>query len=308
MVKMVQKEESLLKGSNPYNKNKDWDDEGKTGKPFVSADDSMSYVEKKKYAVMDKMENKDEPKEEAATAQPPAEEGKEKAPELYKKVDYKKRYDDLKRHYDKKINEFKSHEKELKNQIREARPKYTPPKSDEELEEFKKDNPDIYNVVETISHMQSEQKMQDLQEELKTVRETLQLEEARRAYMELKNLVPDYEQIRQDEDFHMWAEQQPQQIQDWVYNNRTDATLAAQAINLYKASKGVGQQPPIENTQEDVRGSADLSVSVRSNVEEPSSNEKVWTHAEIDAMSLDQYEQHRDEIDRAFAEGRIVNG
>ena len=66
----------------------------------------------------------------------------------YSKVDYKKRYDDLKRYYDRKLGEWTSKENDLKTQLRENRPKYTPPKSKEELDSFKKEYPDIYGVVE----------------------------------------------------------------------------------------------------------------------------------------------------------------
>ena len=85
----------------------------------------------------------------------------------YNKVDYKKRYDDLKRYYDRKLGEWTSKESDLKTQLRENRPKYTPPKSKEELDSFKKDYPDIYGVVETVSHLQSENQMQSLQEEVR---------------------------------------------------------------------------------------------------------------------------------------------
>ena len=88
----------------------------------------------------------------------------------YNKVDYKKRYDDLKRYYDRKLGEWTSKESDLKTQLRENRPKYTPPKSKEELDSFKKDYPDIYGVVETVSHLQSENQMSSLQEEVDSLK------------------------------------------------------------------------------------------------------------------------------------------
>jgi len=121
-------------------------------------------------------------------------------------------------------------------------------------------------------------------------------------------LVPDFEQIRGDDNFHNWVEQQPQQIQDWVYKNSTDVQMAAQAINLYKASIGMQQpnesQPPQFNTQQ----GADQAVSVRNGREEPTSREKVWSRSEIASLSPAQYEQHREAIDAAFADGRISQG
>ena len=49
--------------------------------------------------------------------------------EPYKKPDYKKRYDDLKRHYDSKLNEFKSREQELLEEATKNKADYQAPKT-----------------------------------------------------------------------------------------------------------------------------------------------------------------------------------
>lgn len=306
MAKMLPRDDKV-DGLNPYNQKKPWSDEGKTGKQFQSADDGLAYVEDKKYAVFDPKGTGEVEEEQPTKEATPAQE--EPAP--YQHVDYKKRYDDLKRHYDKKLNEFKDEKKELLEQIKLNAPKYTPPKSLEELEKFKEENPDVYNIVESVAHMQATKQMEELQEELKLVKEKLMLEEAQRAYAELKAAVPDYEQIRRDEKFHAWAEQQPKEIQDWVYRNSTNVQLAIQAINLYKASVGLTPKAPSQpapKAQSDKRGRADEAVSTNSRTEEPSNNSaKIWTRTEIKKLSSRQYEKLKDEIDRAFFEGRVVN-
>lgn len=289
-----------------YNSQKEWSDEGKTGKPFVSASDSMAYVEKKKFAVLDKMEGEQNSEEDVEQETVQTQEQEEAAP--YQRVDYKKRYDDLKRHHDRKINEMKEQMEKVRAEIRSNRPTYTPPKSEDELNKFKEENPDIYAVVESVSHLRATEELKDLQEELKQVQERLLYEEAKRAYMELKAAVPDYEQIKVDPDFHEWAEQQPKEIQDWVYNNRTNVQLAIKAINLYKADRGTAQKPPRVNKQSDQRGSAAEAVVARTQRAEPSNGEKIWKRSEIAKLSWQQYEKYREEIDAAFAEGRIENG
>ena len=80
----------------------------------------------------------------------------------YTKPNYKKRYDDLKKHYDSKINEFRQREQELINEATASRPEYQAPKTVEELEQFKAQYPDVYDVVETVSHLQSEAKVSEL--------------------------------------------------------------------------------------------------------------------------------------------------
>ncbi len=80
----------------------------------------------------------------------------------YQKADYKKRYDDLKRHYDTKLNEFRTREQELAGKVQQAQPIYEAPKSLEELEQFKNQYPDVYEVVESVAHLQSEDKMKSI--------------------------------------------------------------------------------------------------------------------------------------------------
>ena len=68
--------------------------------------------------------------------------------------DYKKRYDDLKKHYDTKLNEWKQEKEDLvtqtgytvsgQSEVEEEVP-------DADLEHFKDNYPDVYNVVDAIS-------------------------------------------------------------------------------------------------------------------------------------------------------------
>lgn len=292
---MQKVDKGALLGTNPYNSQKEWDDEGKTGEAFVSADDSMAYVKKTKTVVLDKVETTEQPQQEEAT---PPEDAK------FKKVDYKKRYDDLKKHYDSKVNEFKTKEADLRQQVEKSAPKYTPPTTPEELEKFKKDNPSVYNLVETVAHMQSSRELDNLQKELSQVKEALAYTEAEKAYATLKSKVPDFEQIRQSEDFHHWAEQQPEQIQDWVYRNSTNVELAAKAINLYKADRGMAT-PQEKQATSSYNQAADYVPARRTSEEPVPKTGKVWTREEIGSLSSRQYEQYRDEIDQAFAEGRV---
>ena len=82
----------------------------------------------------------------------------EEIPTEKREHDYKKRYDDLKTYYDQKLNEWKQ-EKEIlaaQTNVAEKEQAYAPPKTKEELEQFKDKYPDVYQVVETISHDMAE--------------------------------------------------------------------------------------------------------------------------------------------------------
>ena len=45
-------------------------------------------------------------------------------------------------------------------------------------------------------------------------------------------------EIRQKEEFHSWAANQDPTIQSWLYENTSNAKLAARAIDLFKMDNG----------------------------------------------------------------------
>ena len=214
MTEQVEKEEQ----ANPYNLKKSWH----TGedKPFKSSNE-MFFEEP--------TNESNEVTEAVAEPQEATQEEAKEAP--YKKPDYKKRYDDLKKHYDSKLNEFKSREEEL---IKQAIPEYTAPKTEEELEEFKTKYPDVFEVVETVAHMQSESKAKVLEERLSKLQEREIQMVQQQAEERLMERHPDFNDIRNSEDFHSWAKEQPDSIQQWIYDNANDADLASRALDLFK--------------------------------------------------------------------------
>ena len=132
--------------------------------------------------------------------------------------DYKKRYDDLKKHYDAKVEEFKSEISSLKTAVSERKvdmPRgVEAPKTLEELEAFKKKYPDVFEVVQTVSMMQSESQLSELREELGTIKEREKNLEKQNAYQELLGYHPDFDDLKQEEKFISWLEEQPASIAD----------------------------------------------------------------------------------------------
>lgn len=223
----------------------------------------------------------------------------EEAPK--KRTNYKKRYDDLKKHYDQKISEFKQKEQELVAQS--SVPTYAPPKTEEELETFKKDYPDLYNTVETVAHMQSRRQVAELESQLTAMRQRESEVLKREAETTLKENHPDFEELRSSDEFHEWAKVQPEQIQDWIYKNPDNVLLASKAIDLYKLETGKGRSQTKRQSKR--QGSAADLVSTKTSNVEPK-EPKIWTEREIAAMSLDQFDKHEEEIKQAMVEGRVV--
>ena len=222
----------------------------------------------------------------------------------YKKPDYKKRYDDLKKHYDSKLNEFKSREQELLEEVTKNKTEYTAPKTEEELEQFKTEYPDVYEVVETVAHMQSESKAKVLEDRLQKLQEREQEILRIEAEKRLTDRHPDFDDIRNSDDFHSWAQEQPKSIQDWIYKNTDDADLASRALDLFKRDIGMDVPKETKSSSKTRQSAADM-VSTKTTSVEPK-QQKVWSEREIAAMSIDEFDKYEKEISDAMQEGRII--
>jgi len=273
--------------ANPYNARKDWHT---PDAPSRGKADSLFFEE----------EATQEFSEEPQTPQTK----QEQRP----RTNYKKRYDDLKKHYDDKIAEFKQREQELLAKAQSAQPQYQPPRSQEDLEEFKSKYPELYETVETVAHLRSQDQVNALQEKLRAIEER-EAEFARReAETKLRERHPDFEDIRGDEQFHAWAKEQPEEIQRWIYNNPDNVSLASRAIDLYKMENGINinaPKPKTSRSQSAKTSAADFVSTKTTNVD--TKQPKIWTQREIASLSMDDYDKYEQEIDLAIREGRVVS-
>jgi hypothetical protein len=283
--------------ANPYNAKKDYIDyeqkEANAKEPFADAN-TIAVKKDQPKVVVDSMRSE----------QTEEDTPEEQADKPYQKVDYKKRYDDLKKHYDGRVNSFKSREEELLAEIRSNRPKYKAPKSAEEIEAFKKEYPDVYGVVETVAHLRSSKETEDLKEEIKQLKELNQTVNKEKAEAKLARMHPDFEQIRESDEFHSWAESQPEAIKGWVYGNATNAELASRAIDLFKQDTGKSKSKP--ELSGDLVAASEM-VKVKNSKEIGYGSKKIWTRSQIAAMSQSEFDKNEKAITEAMSEGRVIN-
>jgi len=215
--------------------------------------------------------------------------------------DYKKRYDDLKRHYDKKLTEFEEEKRQLETATQQAN--VPMPKTVEELEEFKTQYPDVYGVVETVAAMQASERTSELQKELEVIKEREKETVVQAAYRELTNNHPDFDDIKTDEKFLEWLQEQPESISDGIYNNNTDARWASRVLDLYKADAGISKRKTS-------KAKADAATSVRAPrareiTSEQGGDKRIWKASEIRGLKPWEFEKLESELDSARQEGRI---
>lgn len=273
-------QETQKKEPNPYNMNKPWHDDVED----IRMDNASTLFIPPKPA----KSKADESDENQSTQE------KEAQPD--KKDKAEKRYFDLKAHHDKTVSELREKLKELEEKASQSS---TLPKNEEELKAFKEKNPDLFDMVKQLAQLEAERQNKEVKEKLTEYEQDRLKAKAQEAVQKIREAHPDYEDLKSDDDFHTWAEQQTEEIQSWIYNNPYNATNAIKAITLYKAETGkIAKQSPSKESSSAARTVSDDAASLVTTRTQDAggSKPKVWTQEEIKRMSLDEYEQYREEI------------
>ena len=241
---------------------------------------------------------KEEAKEEAESKE---ETSDNKEPESAEERSFKKRYGDLRKHQQQQQKVFEDKITNLERQLGEATKKEIKlPKTEEELETWAKEYPDVAAIVESIAIKKAREQSKGIEDKIKKY-EDLRVEASKeKAEAELLSIHPDFEQIRETDDFHEWAEKQPKWVQNALYENDNDAKSAARAIDLYKADKNITNQKPSKD--------AAKAVNAKGQRSEPQSNDSksYIKESDVQAMSAEEYEKKADTIMEAIRSGKFI--
>ena len=231
------------------------------------------------------------------------EEPKETEPTNAEERSFKKRYGDLRRHQQSKEKEYEDRINALQQQLTDStKSNIKLPKSDEDIEAWAKQYPDVAGIVETIAIKKAREQSEGLEARVKEIDEMKATATREKAEVELLKLHPDFGEIRDSDDFHNWAEEQPKWVQEALYENDEDARSAARAIDLYKADKNI--KPKKSASSKD----AARSVGTRNERSKPQSDPmgNAIRESDVQKMSAVQYEKNSDEIMEAIRTGNFI--
>ena len=214
----------------------------------------------------------------------------------------KKRYGDLRRHSQKKEEEFNAKIAALEAKLDKAsKQELVLPKTDEELEAWAKKYPDVAGIVEAIAAREADKKASDLNDRMAEFEELRITAKREKAEAELAGMHPDFAQIREDDAFHKWAEQQPKWVQDALYENTEDAKSVARVIDLYKVDTGI----TTKKTSNDKAAASSVKTKGAAKPE-PDEASKYIKESDVAAMSIREYEKRQEEILDAQRNGRFI--
>ena len=231
-------------------------------------------------------------------------EAKEDAePDSAEEKSYKKRYADLRRGSQKAKEDLEQRINALETQLKQtAAQEIKLPKSDEDIDSWASQYPDVAAIVETIAIKKAREQQAGLADKVKEIDEMRETASRERAEVDLLKAHPDFGEIRDSDDFHNWAEEQPKWVQDALYENDNDARSAARAIDLYKADMNIKTKKPSGNKD------AAKSVNTHNSRSQPDaeSNNNKLSESKVNRMTTKEYEKHQDEIMEAIRGGNFI--
>ena len=175
------------------------------------------------------------------------------------------------------------------------------PKSEDELNAWASEYPDVYKIVETIAIKKAKEQSTSIENRLKRIDEAERNTAREKAEFELLRLHPDFGDIRDEDEFHEWVAEQPVNIQQALYENDTDAKAAARAIDLYKSDKGIKTNKKTSDK--------DLASAVgRGSRSTPSAanTEGLIYESQVEKMSMNEFEKNAEAILTAQRTNKFV--
>jgi hypothetical protein len=211
---------------------------------------------------------------------------------------FKKRYGDLRRHMQQKEKEWD----EKLESLQSAKGSLTPPKSDEDIEEWAKQYPDVAGIVETIATKKAQEMFSKADTRLKELSEAQSEAHRIKSENKIRESHSDFDKLRESDEFHDWADEQPKWVKDALYENADDPDSVVRVIDLYKIDKGLTLKDKKANKK---AAASPVTKRSKTQVDVTDANEMI-RESEVAKMSNKEFEERADEINKAMRNGKFV--
>jgi len=211
---------------------------------------------------------------------------------------YKKRYDDLRRHQNKLVEQVKTLEAKVNDPA-----SFAAPTTEEELEAWKEKYPDVANIVSTLAKKEAQAMYNAADERLSRLDEIAEQADRAKAEAEIRAIHSDFDELKDSDVFHDWVDVQPKWVKDALYVNSDDPASVARVIDLYKADNNIVNKGKKASAKK--AAAAIVTKKGRTSVDADESNGRI-TESDVNKMSTVEYEKRSDEIMEAIRGGRFV--
>lgn len=213
---------------------------------------------------------------------------------------FKKRYGDVRRHMQQKEKDWE--EKFAALEARLSQENIRPPKSDEDIESWAAEYPDVASIVETIAAKKAQEMFSKAEDRLQRL-DAKEAEMSRSsAEQDIRKAHPDFDKLREADEFHDWVDDQPKWVQDALYENSDDAASVIRVIDLYKVDNGMTKSDYAAKRKA-AAGTVKKASKASVDAEDTSGSFK---ESDIARMSAQEYEKQEEAITKAIQTGKFI--
>jgi len=223
-----------------------------------------------------------------------------KEPDTGEERTYKKRYDDIRKLQSKTAAELKAIKAQLENAKEQG--VLRPPKSDEDIEAWANKYPDVAAIVETIAEKKAQEKFSFAEDRLRQLDEMTAEADRSKSMDAIRESHNDFDELKESDEFHDWAGEQPKWVQDALYENQDDPRSVVRVIDLYKVDKGLDTKSRKKSSKD----AASAVVTKRSTKPSQAETDVSFTESMISKMSIKEFEKNQDAIMEAQRSGKFI--
>jgi len=213
---------------------------------------------------------------------------------------FKKRYGDLRRHMQDKEKEW--NEKLEALETRSKREGIIPPKSDEDIEKWAEQYPDVAGIVETIAAKKAQEMFSKAESRLQELDEAHFEAERVKAENAIRKSHEDFDELRESDQFHDWANDQPKWVKDALYENMDDPASVIRVIDLYKIDNGM---TVAAKKQSKKAAASTVAKGTRASIDAEGVQGSI-KESDVAKMSNKEFEEMQDKINEAMRKGKFI--
>lgn len=213
---------------------------------------------------------------------------------------FKKRYGDIRKHLASKEKEWQE-----KFDALESKSKHegiVPPKSDEDIEKWASEYPDVAGIVETIAAKKAQEMFNKAETRLQELDEAHSEAQRVKAENVIRKTHEDFDDLRQSDQFHNWADEQPKWVKDALYENMDDPASVVRVIDLFKIDNGMTLAAKKQSKK---AAASTVAKGTRTSLDTKGVQGQI-KESDVARMSSKEFEEMQDKINESMRNGKFV--
>ena len=123
-----------------------------------------------------------------------------------------------------------------------------------------------------------------------------------KAENEIRTAHSDFDELRDSDDFHNWADEQPKWVKDALYENQDDPQSVVRVIDLFKIDNNMDTKSKKRNTKD---AASQVKTKRNTRIDDAGVAGQIL-ESQVQKMSAQEYDAKSDDIMEAIRSGKFV--